>query len=164
MKKYTFYKPQHGGQVYKCTPHTLKKDSVWILSPIGSSLEKITKRLHVISFQPPRQENLQMKLSFRFFQSKFRPQCHTDHVSLVYITSQVVLVVKTPPANAGDTRDATSVPGLGRVHEEWNGSPLWYSCLENSMDRGAWPTIVHGIAKSWTHLSDWTHSIHDLES
>ena len=35
-----------------------------------------------------------------------------------------------------------------------NGNPLQYSCLENSMDRGAWWVTVHGIAKSWTRLSD----------
>ena len=43
-----------------------------------------------------------MKLRFRFCQSKLSPQCPTDHVSLVTITSQVALVVKNPPANAGD--------------------------------------------------------------
>ena len=37
------------------------------------------------------------------------------------------------------------------------GTPLQYSCLENSMDRGAWWAIVHGVAKSWTQLSDWAH-------
>ena len=43
---------------------------------------------------------------------------------------------------------------------EGNGNPLQYSCLENPMDRGArWPT-VHGVAKSWTRLSDQTHSTH----
>ena len=40
-------------------------------------------------------------------------------------------------------------PGVG------NGSPLWYSCLENSMDKGAWWATVQGIAKSWTPLSDY---------
>ena len=38
---------------------------------------------------------------------------------------------------------------------EGNGSPLQYSCLENSIDRGAWWTIVHGVTKSWTQLNDW---------
>ena len=43
---------------------------------------------------------------------------------------------------------------------EGNGTPLQYSCLENSMDRGAWWTIVHGTAKSWTRLSDFTFAFH----
>ena len=47
-----------------------------------------------------------------------------------------------------------SIPGLGRSPEEGHGNPLQYSCLENSMDRGAWQAIVHGVAKSWTRLSD----------
>ena len=52
--------------------------------------------------------------------------------------------------NAGDTEDAGLIPGLGRSPGGGNGNPLWYSCLENSMDRGAWQVTVHGVAKSWT--------------
>ena len=59
-------------------------------------------------------------------------------------------VVKNPPANAGDVRDMGSVPGLGRSPREENGTPLQYSCLENSMDRGAWQTTVRGVTKSGT--------------
>ena len=51
---------------------------------------------------------------------------------------QVALVVKNPTANAGDVRDSGSIPGLRRFPGEGNGNPLQYSCLENSMDRGAW--------------------------
>ena len=50
----------------------------------------------------------------------------------------MTLVVKNPPANAGDIRDLGSVPGLGRSRGEGDGNPLQYSCLENPMDRGAW--------------------------
>ena len=53
------------------------------------------------------------------------------------IASQVVLVVKNPPANAGDVRDVGSIPGWGRSPGEGHGNPLQYSCLENPMDRGA---------------------------
>ena len=59
-------------------------------------------------------------------------------------------VVKNPPANAGDTGDRGSVPGSGRSSGEGNDNPLQYSCLGNSMDRGAWRAIVHRVAKSWT--------------
>ena len=47
-------------------------------------------------------------------------------------------MVKNPPANAGDTREVGSIPGSGRSPGIGNGNPLQYSCLENSMDRGAW--------------------------
>ena len=57
-------------------------------------------------------------------------------------------VVKNPPANAGKAGDMASIPGSGRSPGEGKGYPLQYSCLENSMDRGAWQAIVHGIAKS----------------
>ena len=59
-------------------------------------------------------------------------------------------MVKNPPANAGDVRDAGSVPGLGRSPGEGHGNTLQYSCLENDMDRGAWWATVYGVAKSWT--------------
>ena len=56
-------------------------------------------------------------------------------------------VVKNLPATAGDLG---SVPGLGRSPGEVNDNPCQYSCLENSMDRGAWWVTVHGVAKSRT--------------
>ena len=61
-----------------------------------------------------------------------------------------MLVVKNPPANAGEVRDAGLIPGWGRSPGEVNGNPLEYSCLENPMDRGAWQATVHGVTKSWT--------------
>ena len=62
----------------------------------------------------------------------------------------MALVVKNPPANAGDIRDAGLIPGLGRSPGEGNGNQLQHSYLENSMDRGAWWATVHGVTKSRT--------------
>ena len=53
--------------------------------------------------------------------------------------------------NAGDL---SSIPGSGRFPAEGSGCPLQYSCLENSMDRGAWQVAVHEVARSRTRLSD----------
>ena len=61
-------------------------------------------------------------------------------------------MVKNPPANAGDLRDASLIPGLGKSPAEGYGNPLQYSCLENPMDRGAWWATVHGVTKSRTLL------------
>ena len=61
--------------------------------------------------------------------------------------------VKVSACSAGDLG---SIPGLGRAPGEGNGNPLQYSCLENPMDGGAWWATVHGVAKSWTQLSDFT--------
>ena len=69
---------------------------------------------------------------------------------MVLQTSQVVLVVKNPAANAGDARDAGSIPELGRPSRVGSDNPLQYSCLENPMDRGAWQATVHGAAESQT--------------
>ena len=60
-------------------------------------------------------------------------------------------MVKESACNAGDPG---SFPGLGRALREGNGNLLQYFCLENCMDRGAWWGIVHGVARSWTRLSD----------
>ena len=54
-------------------------------------------------------------------------------------------MVKNLPANAGDIRDVGLIPGSGRSPGGGNGNPLWYSCLENPMDRGAWQAAVHGV-------------------
>ena len=65
--------------------------------------------------------------------------------------------IKNLPANAGDAGDTGSIPMLGRSPGVGNGNPLQYSCLENSMDGGAWRAwraTVHGVAKSRTRLSD----------
>ena len=60
----------------------------------------------------------------------------------------MALVVKNPPVNVGDIRDADSVPGWGRSSGGGHGNPLQYFYLENPMDRGAWWATVHGIAES----------------
>ena len=79
----------------------------------------------------------------------------------IYIpwASQVALVVKNLPANAGDIRDAGSIPGWGRSPGGGHGNQLQYPCLENPMDRGAWRATVHGVTKSQTRLKQrHTHS------
>ena len=56
-------------------------------------------------------------------------------------------MVKNPPANVGDIRDAGSILRAGRFPREGNGNPLQYSSLVNPVDRGAWWATVHGVAK-----------------
>ena len=65
--------------------------------------------------------------------------------------SQVVLVVKNPPASAGDITDVGLIPGSGRSPGRHSNS-VQYSCLKNPMDREAWSAIVHRVAKSRTRL------------
>ena len=60
------------------------------------------------------------------------------------------LVVKSPPATAGDVRDSGLIPGSGRSPGGGHGNPLQCSCLENLMDSGAWQVTVHGVTQSWT--------------
>ena len=64
---------------------------------------------------------------------------------------------KVSACNAGDP---SSIPGLGKIPWRGNGNPLKFSCLENSMDGGAWWATVHGVTKSWTQLSDFTSLLH----
>ena len=69
---------------------------------------------------------------------------------------QGATVVKNPPANVRDARDMGLIPGSQRSPGEDNGNPLLCCCLGNPMDRGVWWVRVHGIAKSWTGLSNET--------
>ena len=75
--------------------------------------------------------------------------------------SQVALVVKNPPANAGDIRDVGAIPGLGRSPGGGHGNLLQYSCLENPMDRGTWQVESMGTQRV-RHLS--THARNELWS
>ena len=68
--------------------------------------------------------------------------------------SQVSIAIKSLLANAGDTGDVGLIPGSGRSPGGGQSHPLWYPCLENPMDRGAWQAAVHGVAESQTWLSD----------
>ena len=68
-------------------------------------------------------------------------------------------VVKNLPANAGDTRDPGLIAGVGRALGVGNDNLLQYSCLENPMDRGAWPATVHGVTKRWTWLRNLAHNM-----
>ena len=61
--------------------------------------------------------------------------------------SQVALLVKNPPANAGDIRDVGSIPGSGRSPGGGPGNPLQYSWLENPVDKAAWRAAVHGVTE-----------------
>ena len=96
---------------------------------------------------------------------------HDEHVRLSYIythryarlslKSLLNKWVKVPSGSEGKASacsagDSGSIPGLGRSPGEGNGNPFQYSCLENSMDRGAWWATVHGVTKSRTRLSDVT--------
>ena len=75
--------------------------------------------------------------------------------------SQVALVVKNPPTNAGHIRDVDLISGLGRSPGGGYGNPLPYSSLKEPLDRGAWWAAVHRITKSQTplkHLSSHPHN------
>ena len=74
--------------------------------------------------------------------------------------SQVALAVRNPPANAGDLKDACSIPGLARSPGAGYGTPLQYSCLESPTDIEAWQATVHRVAKNWALLKQ--PSPHDI--
>ena len=74
----------------------------------------------------------------------------TSETLINMYASHMVLVVKNPPANAGDVRDTGLILGSGRSLGGGHGNPLQYSCLENSMDRGGLQATVQRVAKSQT--------------
>ena len=61
-------------------------------------------------------------------------------------------MVKDSPANAKEVKDLGSIPGLGRSPGGGHGNALQYSCLENTMERGAWPATVRRVTKNQTQL------------
>ena len=78
---------------------------------------------------------------------------------------QVVVVVKKLSASAGDVRDMSLIPGLGRSSGEGHGNPLQYSCLENPVDRGAWQAMVLRVEKSQNQLKQFsTHIYRDQKT
>ena len=86
---------------------------------------------------------------------------YTERSLFFYLTTLILPLLGFPggsevKASAYNAGDAGSIPGSPG---EGNGNPLQYSCLENPMDREAWQATVHGVAKSWTRLSDFTHSL-----
>ena len=91
-----------------------------------------------------------------FFFSSYKVKKDTKHDAKYMLMKETIfdVVVKNPPANAGDTRDTSLILGSGRSPKVGNGNLLHYFCLENSMDRGAWWARVHGIKKSPTQLSN----------
>ena len=68
---------------------------------------------------------------------------------LIWEALQAVLVVKNPPARAGDAREMVLIPASRRPLEVGNDNPLQYSYLENPADRGAWQASVHGFTRRW---------------
>ena len=71
-------------------------------------------------------------------------------------TFKIINDMSNGKASVYNVGDLGSIPGLGRSPGQANGNPLQYYCLENPMDREAWQATVHGVAKSWIRLSDFT--------
>ena len=76
-----------------------------------------------------------------------------------FVYRQVGVFLVAWVAQACNEGNPAWIPGSGRSPEEGDGYPLQYSCLENSMDRGAWWAAVHGVTRSWTWLK-WQHAAH----
>ena len=87
-------------------------------------------------------------------QSPIIPHCRQNQAS------QVMLVVKNPPANTGRLRDTGLIPESGRSPGGGHGNPLQSSQLENTIDRGAWQAMVHWVTRSWTWLKQLSTHIH----
>ena len=91
-------------------------------------------------------KNLKVRLLLKTVSASIICCCITNHPR----ASQVALVVKNLPANAGDVRDVASVPGWGRTPGGELGNPLQYSCQENPVDREAWWSVVYRVKESDT--------------
>ena len=119
---------------------------------IGATLSEVEKKDRLkdtfLSLPRPRQRRREHLAS---------QYCLWDTLGLkiwirAFLVSQVVLVVKNPPANEIDIRDMGWIRGSRRSPGQGHGHPLQYSFLENSMDRGSWWATLHRVAKSRTKL------------
>ena len=94
--------------------------------------------------------------------------CKPEVNTVLYVScraSRVALVVKNPPASAGDIRDTGLISGSGRAPGGGQGNPLKYSCMENPMERGAWRAVVHRVTKSQdTTEATWHACVHLVTS
>ena len=116
-------------------------------SSLGLSLQR---QDHAVSLPNP---STRPVLSFfLFFIDILSVQYYINYRYTIFWASQVAEVVKNLPANAGDVRDAGSIPGPGRCPGGSHGNLLQYVCLANIMDRGAWWAVVQRVTKSWTLL------------
>ena len=125
--------------------------------PQQSIKDEILKRLHLWCEQKTRYLGINLTKDVR--------DTLVDNYEIEFWGNEIQLngfpggsVVKNPPANAGDAGDMGSIPGSERSpwRRKWQPTPVFL--LENSMDRGAWWAIVHGVAKSWTQPRDWAHT------
>ena len=106
------------------------------------------------------QRNTEICYHNQIFLTPFQPR-QNNHKRQRRFERCYQLSCKASAYNAGDPG---LIPGLGRFPGEGNGDPLQYYCLENPTDGGAWWATVHGVAKSWTRLSDltFTFTFHQL--
>ena len=110
----------------------------------------------VFYYGSPSQLMQELNQNQRFFFQTWPPSCDNPrsfrHTNAWVGIAQVALVVKNPPANAGDIRGEGSTPGSERSPGGGHDNPLQYSCLENPTGRGAWWAKVYRVAKSRTQL------------
>ena len=111
----------------------------WFLNQKGSNMSKIVISLHVYKKE-------KQKIIFHFKWVVFFLKI-TYTIKLLGFPGSSVS--KESACNAGDLG---LIPGWGRSSGEENGNPLQYSCLENSVDRGAWQATAHRVTQSWTQL------------
>ena len=131
----------------------------WTLNLCGENTHCLWIRVGVLCFT---QISLLLDDDKNNFSVVFRTpklQCHN-----CYIKAHLHLNKGFPGSSDGNESscnagDAGLTPGLRRSTGEENGNPLQYSCLENPMDGEAWLPTVHGVAKSWTGLSDFTFTL-----
>ena len=128
--------------------------------PWGDALVVVTQCGCYLNFSDPYCHSLEGEVTFH----KFLGRLPLRVLALLSSYSVVALAVKNPPANAGDVRDMGSIPGSGRTPGGGHGNPLWYSYLENPMDRRPWWQQSMGSQRVGHNLSSLTHIAGNLYS
>jgi len=133
---------------------TVSEKEVWVQTPAGGPMDQwlcLNVFFNENLVQPFRSVVLKL-IRIRIIWMVCYNRFAGSHLSIGFPGGTVV---KNLPANAGDARDTSSIPGLGRSPGEGYGSPLHYSCLENPMDRGPWQAIqsmgLQRVGHNWAH-------------
>ena len=129
----------------------LPVDGFFYQGPSWITLSLSKHLCHPVSYDCLMSDTLDLSPGAENFSRYFFPSFWVS--LLISGASQVALVVKNSPANAGDLREASSIPESGRSPGGGHGNPLQCSCLENPKDRGGWPATVQRVTKSQKQLS-----------
>ena len=138
------------GGTGKAVPGSYHLAALWTIPHRGWALTQKPVKPHITPAAPENKPQAHIVPDSKSADAQLTMQLEKQSLT----TSSGCLMVKNPPANAGDIGDLALIPGSGRSPGGRSGNPLQYSCLENSTDRGAWRATIHRVTKRRKRLGN----------